>query len=72
MGASSRRSSRGLYRAAEWQDSSQPHTQRHFTDTDDLAFFQARFRDPHHVALLVRPFATKASTAGSSSGKTAR
>jgi protein TonB len=33
-------------------------------DADDLTFFQARFRDPHHVALLVRPFATKASTAG--------
>jgi protein TonB len=33
-------------------------------DADDLTFFQARFRDPHHIALLVRPFATKASTAG--------
>jgi TonB family protein len=33
-------------------------------DSDDLAFFQARFRDPHHIALLVRPFATKAATAG--------
>ncbi|MGD0773870.1 MAG: TonB family protein [Candidatus Solibacter sp.] len=33
-------------------------------DADDLALFQARFRDPHHIALLVRPFATKASTAG--------
>src|SRR5215467_4601597 len=33
-------------------------------DSDDLTFFQARFRDPHHIALLVRPFATKASTAG--------
>ncbi len=33
-------------------------------DADDLTFFQARFRDPHHLALLVRPFATKASTAG--------
>ena len=33
-------------------------------DSDDLAFFQARFRDPHNIALLVRPFATKASTAG--------
>src|ERR1039457_1859736 len=33
-------------------------------DSDDLAFFEARFRDPHHIALLVRPFATKASTAG--------
>ena len=33
-------------------------------DADDLAFFEARFRDPHQIALLVRPFATKASTAG--------
>ncbi len=33
-------------------------------DADDLAFFEARFRDPHHIALLVRPFATKASTGG--------
>src|SRR6266850_3241837 len=33
-------------------------------DADDLTFFAARFRDPHHIALLVRPFATKASTAG--------
>ena len=41
------------------------HTRKGISlDTDDLAFFQARFRDPHHVALLVRPFATKASTAG--------
>ena len=41
------------------------HTRKGISlDADDLAFFQARFRDPHHVALLVRPFATKASTAG--------
>jgi periplasmic protein TonB len=33
-------------------------------DADDMAFFSARLRDPHHIALLVRPFATKASTAG--------
>ncbi len=33
-------------------------------DADDLAFFEARFRDPHQIALLVRPFATKASTGG--------
>ena len=33
-------------------------------DADDLAFYEACFRDPHHIALLVRPFATKASTAG--------
>jgi protein TonB len=41
------------------------HTRKGISlDADDLAFFQARFRDPHHIALLVRPFATKASTAG--------
>jgi len=33
-------------------------------DADDLALFKARFPDPRHVALLIRPFATKASTAG--------
>jgi protein TonB len=33
-------------------------------DTDDLALLKARFSDPRHVALLIRPFATKASTAG--------
>ena len=41
------------------------HTRKGISlDVDDLALFHARFRDPHHVALLVRPFATKASTAG--------
>jgi protein TonB len=41
------------------------HTRKGISmDSDDLALFQARFRDPHHFALLVRPFATKASTAG--------
>jgi protein TonB len=30
-------------------------------DSDDVAFLDARFRAPHHVALLVRPFATKTS-----------
>ncbi len=41
------------------------HTRKGISlDTDDLTFFQARFREPHHLALLVRPFATKASTAG--------
>ena len=41
------------------------HTRKGISlDTEDLTFFQARFRDPHHIALLVRPFATKASTAG--------
>jgi TonB family protein len=33
-------------------------------DADDLALFKARFSEPRHVALLIRPFATKASTAG--------
>src|SRR5262249_52408707 len=33
-------------------------------DADDLAFYEACFRAPHHIGLLVRPFATKASTAG--------
>ena len=33
-------------------------------DADDLAFFADRFRDPHHIALLVRPFATKVCTGG--------
>jgi protein TonB len=33
-------------------------------DADDLALFKARFADPRQVALLIRPFATKASIAG--------
>jgi protein TonB len=33
-------------------------------DADDLAFLDARFRSPHHIALLVRPFATKTSVGG--------
>jgi TonB family protein len=33
-------------------------------DADDLALFQAHFSDPRNVALLIRPFATKASVAG--------
>src|SRR5215831_2749682 len=33
-------------------------------DVDDLAFYEACFREPHHIGLLIRPFATKASTAG--------
>ena len=33
-------------------------------DADDLALFKQRFADPRQVALLIRPFATKASTAG--------
>jgi len=33
-------------------------------DADDLALFKARFADPRQMALLIRPFATKSSTAG--------
>src|ERR1035437_6307021 len=33
-------------------------------DADDLALFKTHFSDPHNVALLIRPFATKASIAG--------
>ena len=33
-------------------------------DAEDLAFLDARFRNPHSLALVVRPFATKASVAG--------
>jgi protein TonB len=33
-------------------------------DADDLALFHAHFSDPRAVALLIRPFATKASVAG--------
>jgi len=41
------------------------HTRKGLSlDPDDLAFFDARFRDANQIALLVRPFATKASTAG--------
>src|ERR1035437_5329414 len=33
-------------------------------DADDLALFKAGFSDPRNVALLIRPFASKASIAG--------
>ena len=33
-------------------------------DADDTALLQAHFSDPRQVALLIRPFATKASVAG--------
>ena len=33
-------------------------------DADDMLLFESRFKDPRKVALLIRPFATKASTAG--------
>lgn len=41
------------------------HTRRGLSlDPDDLAFLGERFQDPAQVALLVRPFATKASVGG--------
>src|SRR5580765_2311223 len=41
------------------------HTRKGITlDADDLAFYEACFREAHHIGLLIRPFATKASTAG--------
>jgi len=41
------------------------HTRKGISlDADDIAFFDSRFRDPHQIMLLVRPFATKNSTAG--------
>lgn len=41
------------------------HTRKNLSlDAEDLAFFTAHFREPHHVALLIRPYASKASTAG--------
>jgi protein TonB len=33
-------------------------------DADDLSFLDVRFRAAHHIALLVRPFATKTSVGG--------
>jgi protein TonB len=32
-------------------------------DAEDLAFFEPRFLEPHHLAMLIRPFATKVSSA---------
>lgn len=41
------------------------HTRKGLSfDADDLAFFDPRFRAAHHIALLIRPFAAKASTGG--------
>jgi protein TonB len=41
------------------------HTRKGLSlDAEDAAFFQARFRDPHQIVLLVRPAATKASVGG--------
>src|SRR5215469_14941551 len=40
------------------------HTRKGLTlDAEDLAFLEAKFRNPYSLALLVRPFATKASVA---------
>lgn len=33
-------------------------------DAEDLILFETRFKDPRKIALLIRPFATKASTGG--------
>ena len=41
------------------------HTRKGISlDADDITFFDSRFRDPHQILLLIRPFATKNSTAG--------
>src|SRR5262249_54095499 len=41
------------------------HTRKGISlDPDDVAGLDAHFREPHQIALLVRPFATKASAAG--------
>jgi len=41
------------------------HTRKGLSlDAEDLAFLEPRFPDPHHVVLLIRPFATKVSSAG--------
>lgn len=40
------------------------HTRKGLTvDADDLAFFEPRFPEPHQIVLLIRPFATKVSSA---------
>lgn len=33
-------------------------------DAEDMAFFSGQFRDPQQIALLIRPYASKPSTAG--------
>ncbi len=41
------------------------HTRKNlYLDADDVALFQSRFTEPHHIALLIRPAATKVSMAG--------
>jgi protein TonB len=56
-----RRASGGLVVAGFFRS----HTRKGLAlDADDLALFQTHFSDPRNVALLIRPFATKASVAG--------
>ena len=56
-----RRAANGLVVAGFFRS----HTRKGLAlDADDLALFQAHFKDPRQVALLIRPFASKASTAG--------
>jgi protein TonB len=41
------------------------HTRKGLSlDPEDLALFESHFTEPHHVALLIRPAATKVSVAG--------
>jgi periplasmic protein TonB len=41
------------------------HTRKGLSlDTDDLALMESRFKEPFQVALVIRPYATKPSTAG--------
>jgi TonB family protein len=41
------------------------HTRKGLSlDAEDLSFFEPRFLEPQNIILLIRPFATKASTAG--------
>jgi TonB family protein len=41
------------------------HTRKGLSlDAEDLAFFEPRFLEPQHFVMLIRPFATKVSTAG--------
>jgi len=41
------------------------HTRKGLSlDAEDLAFFEPRFHEPHQIVMLIRPFATKVSTAG--------
>jgi protein TonB len=41
------------------------HTRKGLSlDAEDLSFFEPRFLEPHQLVLLIRPFATKVSSAG--------